>query len=103
MTHFPSYPVALALWLGLLAWACWFCWVEVRLMRARKAMDAAIKPQLIVDAQTVNAHEALEFSATWTWDGSCHLCAARLTTAAHYIVGNRVVCPDCAGVMKEVA
>jgi hypothetical protein len=34
-------------------------------------------------------------TTTWTWDGACHLCAARLTTAAHYIGGNRVVCPDC--------
>ena len=70
----------------------------------------AVAVSRLTPARTVDLHvapadltEALTWAPTWSFREPCHLCAARLTDAAHYIGGGRVLCPSCADAAKAVA
>ena len=94
--------LAYAFWV-LVLWA--IAVICTRLYRQERAMRALQEQRVLhVNAADFrNLREAVMSSMEWRWDQPRHVCAARLTTAAHYIGGNRVVCPDCYGVMQGAA
>jgi hypothetical protein len=85
---------ALILAAGLAA-LLYACVSTYRDAKRRERIDATKRPTFIVDATRDNAADGLARGFAWDWSEPCHLCAARLTTEAHYVGGARVVCPSC--------
>lgn len=57
----------------------------------------------VAQYRRMRADESALVRVEWSFDSPCYVCAGRLTTAGHYVGGNRIVCPDCYEIAQGVA